>query len=322
MNFLFCSAGRRCELLKDLRESQGANVKIVAADASEYAPALYFADKRYVVPGINDPGYIAALLEICRREKIDAITTCIDPEIPLLAHYRDEFERLGVTVLCPFEDAAMVCLDKYAFYQELCKLGLPGVPTYGCMEEFEKALNAGSCSFPVFVKPRKGSGSVGARRVDTLDALKMVLEDDPSLVVQPFLGKALDLDADVYVDTKSHKAVSVFSKKKLSTTIGGANKTVSFKDPELLSLAIRLAESMGFNGPMDVDFFKIGNEYLISEVNPRFGGAYIHAFGAGVDFFQLIANNVAGKENEPLFMNYEDDVYMLMYDSAVIGKLE
>ena len=52
MNILFCSVGRRCELLKDFRKTMGAEGKIVATDLSEYAPAVYFADKYYLVPTI------------------------------------------------------------------------------------------------------------------------------------------------------------------------------------------------------------------------------------------------------------------------------
>ena len=44
-----------------------------------------------------------------------------------------------------------------------------------------------------------------------------------------------DCDADVYVDTISHKPVAAFSKKKIETRIGGASKTISFKDPKLFS---------------------------------------------------------------------------------------
>ncbi|NLN72574.1 MAG: carbamoyl phosphate synthase, partial [Thermoplasmatales archaeon] len=58
----------------------------------------------------------------------------------------------------------------------------------------------------------------------------------------------------------------------------------------------------------------------LSEINPRFGGAYLHAYGAGVDFIKLIENNANGIENEPVFGDYEDDVVMMMYDSVVIRK--
>ena len=85
MNYLMLSVGRRGELLKDFRKSISKDSKIVATDLSPYAPALYFADKQYLVPGIDDPTYIDVLLEICKKESIDAVTTFIDPEIEILA---------------------------------------------------------------------------------------------------------------------------------------------------------------------------------------------------------------------------------------------
>lgn len=46
-----------------------------------------------------------------------------------------------------------------------------------------------------------------------------------------------------------------------------------------------------------MDFFIKNGEYFLSEINPRFGGAYLHAYGAGVDFVKLILNNMHGIEN-------------------------
>lgn len=45
MNILFCSAGRRVELLKDFRKSMDDGDRIVAADLSELAPALYMQEE-------------------------------------------------------------------------------------------------------------------------------------------------------------------------------------------------------------------------------------------------------------------------------------
>ena len=190
----------------------------------------------------------------------------------------------------------------------------------GTYEEFMVDYNAGRIAFPVFVKPRTGSGSVGARKIEIPDLLKQVTEQDKSLIIQELMtGK--DLDADVYVDTISHKPVAIFSKKKLSTTIGGANKTVSFKDESLFAFIQEALSVMQFNGPLDMDFFYQDGKYYLSEINPRFGGAYLHAYGAGVDFVKLIQNNVAGIENPVDIGNYEEDIVMMMYDSVVIRKM-
>jgi carbamoyl-phosphate synthase large subunit len=300
----------------------GNEGKIVATDITNTAPALYFADKFYLVPPISDPSYIETILDICRKEKIQAISTCIDPEIMLLARHREEFSKIGVLVLAPATETAEICFDKFKMYTYLTECGVPTVQTYGDIASAEAALAKGIISFPVFVKPRTGSGSVGARKVHDLQALRDAFEMDPGLIAQEYMGDALDLDADVYVDTVSHETVAVFTKRKLETKIGGASKTVSFKDEKLVRFLVDALKHFSFNGPIDVDVFCRNGEYYLSEVNPRFGGAYLHAFGAGVDFIKMIRNNVSGTANEPEFMQYEENIAMLMYDSVVICKLE
>lgn len=322
MNILFCSAGRRCELLKDFKKTMGNKGKIVATDLSNTAPALYFADKHYLVPRIDDQNYINVIFDICKKEKINAITTCIDPEIMLLAKHRKDFENIGVEVLCPYEETAKICFDKFVFYEFLKENGIKTVLTFGNIDSFKTAFAKKEISFPVFVKPRTGSGSVGARKVDDIDTLEKAMKEDPSLIIQEYMGAGFDLDADVYIDTISHKPVAAFTKKKLATKIGGANKTVSFKDEKLMAFIQEALSVFKFNGPIDADFFCRDGEYYLSEVNPRFGGAYLHAYGAGVDFIKLIENNVNKIENQPCFGNYEEDIVMMMYDSVVIEKIE
>lgn len=319
MNILFCSAGRRAELLKDFRKSMDEDDRIIAADLSNLAPALYVADAYYLVPRIDDPTYLDTILEICRKEKINAVTTLIDPEIELLAKNRARFEEIGVEVLAPNTETAGLCFDKFKMYQYLTAHGISTPDTWGDYVSAMDAIESGGLSFPVFVKPRTGSGSVGARKVHDAETLKALCEADPSLIIQRLMTG--DLDADVYIDTISHKAVSAFSKRKLETRIGGASKTISFKDEKLFDFIRRITDLLKFNGPVDMDFFYQNGVYYLSEVNPRFGGAYLHAYGAGVDFIKLIKNNLDGIENTPVFGNYENDVVMMMYDSVVITKI-
>ncbi len=322
MNYLMLSVGRRGELMKDFRASMEEGSTIIATDNSPYAPALYFADKQYIVPRIDAPEYIATLLEICQKEQINAVTTVIDPEIMLLAENRERFAEIGVEVLAPYTETAKLCFDKYEMFKYLRSCGVRTAMTWGTFDEVKAALDVGEAELPVFVKPRTGSGSVGARKVFDLETLHAAFEQDPSLIAQELMtGEGcFDLDADVYVDTISHKPVSIFSKRKISTTIGGANKTISFKDEKLFSFAQEALSHFKFNGPIDADFFYKNGEYYLSEVNPRFGGAYLHAYGAGVDFIKLIERNLHGEENKIEIGNYEEGVVMMMYDSVVIKK--
>lgn len=319
MNYLMCSVGRRGELLKDFRNSMEKNSTLIATDNSPYAPAIYLADKQYLVPLINSPEYIDTLIDICKKEEINAVTTFIDPEIMLLAKNREKFEKIGVEVLAPYEETAKLCFDKYEMFKYLKSKGVPTVMTWQTFEEFKVDFDDGKVEFPVFVKPRTGSGSVGAKKILDIESLKLAFEQDESLIVQEFMD-CQDLDADVYIDIKSHKPVAIFSKKKISTTIGGANKTISFKDEKLFDFIKNALKHFKFNGPIDMDFFCKDGNYYLSEVNPRFGGAYLHAYGAGVDFIKLIENNLKGNINEENIGDYEEGVVMMMYDSVVIKK--
>ena len=324
MNILFCSAGRRGELLKDFRKSLEPGSKIVATDNSKYAPAIYFADKQYLVPLITSEHYIDIVLDICKKENIEAITTLIDPEIMILAENREKFEEIGVEVLAPYTETARLCFDKYEMFKYLSSEGVRTVKTWGTFEETMEAIESGKISFPVFVKPRRGSGSVGARKIYNKNELKEAFLLDESLIAQELMtGEgAFDLDADVYVDTITHKPVAIFSKKKISTTIGGANKTISFRDEKLFRFAEEALSHFKFNGPLDADFFYKDGKYYLSEINPRFGGAYLHAYGAGVDFVKLIEKNIKGEANDSIIGQYDENVVMMMYDSVVIKKEE
>ncbi|MCR4888553.1 MAG: ATP-grasp domain-containing protein [Ruminococcus sp.] len=316
------SVGRRGELMKFFRSSMEAGSRIIATDNSPYAPALYFADKQYLVPKITAPEYIDTIIDICKKEHIDVVTTFIDPEIMILAENREKFSEIGVEVLAPYTETARLCFDKYEMFRYLKSKGIRTVETWGSFDEIKAALDEGKVSFPVFVKPRTGSGSVGARKIHDLETLRASFEQEPCLIAQELMTgeDCLDLDADIYVDTVSHKPVAIFSKKKISTTIGGANKTISFKDEKLFSFISEINEHFRFNGPLDADFFCKNGEYYLSEINPRFGGAYLHAYGAGVDFIKLIDNNLHGKANVVNIGDYEEGVVMMMYDSVVICK--
>lgn len=322
MNYLMCSVGRRGELIKYFKRSIEPGSRIIAVDNSPYAPALYLADMRYLVPRIDSPEYIDCLLGICSHENVKAVLTFIDPEIMVLAQNRSRFEEIGVEVLVPYEETARLCFDKYEMYKYLTTCGLRTVKTWSTFEETVAAIDAGKASFPVFVKPRRGSGSVGARMVRDAVVLENAFSDEPSLIAQEYMSGpgVIDLDADVYVDTVTHKPVSIFAKKKLSTTIGGANKTVSFHDESLYDFITEIVKQFQFNGPIDMDFFYKDGKYYLSEVNPRFGGAYLHAYGAGVDFIKLIERNLRDLPNAPSFGDYEDGVTMMMYDSVVIKR--
>lgn len=319
-NLLFCSVGRRGRLLRDVKETIGKTGLIIGTDNQSTAPALQFCDRQYVVPRITDPDYVDIILNICKENGVKAVTTLIDPEIEILAENSDKFKAIGVIPLCPAKQSAIYCFNKYELFKYLTKQGIRTPLTFHDWEEFKQALDDGSISFPVFMKPVCGSGRVGAHKVLSFEqAEKDWFSGEHDYIIQELMTGG-DCDADVYVDTISHKAVAAFSKRKIETRIGGASKTCSFKDPKLFQFIQKICSVFEFNGPLDMDFFIKDGEYYLSEINPRFGGAYLHAYGAGVDFIQLIVNNINGIENPVNIGNYDENVLMMMYDDVVIAR--
>lgn len=68
-------------------------------------------------------------------------------------------------------------------------------------------------------------------------------------------------------------------------------------------------------------FFDINGEYYISEVNPRFGGGYPHAYESGSDHMSLIVNNLNGKVNECVIGMYKENTYMMKYNELSFIEL-
>ena len=205
-------------------------------------------------------------------------------------------------------------------FRHLRSKGVRTVLTYNSLETFREGLAQGEVAFPVFMKPISGSGSVGIGRCDTMQEVEEKWNDGKFTYIIQELMTGGDCDADVYVDSISHKPVAIFSKKKIESRIGGASKTISYKDPKLFEFVEQVCSVLELNGPCDMDFFIKDGEYYLSEINPRFGGAYLHAYGAGVDFVKLILNNMDGKENQSIIGQYDEDIIMMMYDDVVITR--
>ena len=213
---------------------------------------------------------------------------------------------------------------KYSLFVEFLSEAKTDFQNKTCYENAHKYKCEIDPSSAGYKSEQKLIDDIGAGLGLTKDDIKAAFEEDPGLIAQELMtgDGAFDLDADCYIDTVSKKPVAIFTKRKISTTIGGANKTISFKDPKLFSFLEEALTHFEFNGPIDVDVFYKNGEYYLSEVNPRFGGAYLHAYGAGVDFIKLIEKNVRGEANESIIGQYDENVVMLMYDSVVIKHLK
>lgn len=320
MNLLILSSGTRNNIIKYFKQNLAGQGKVVAADMSPYAPSLYEADCHYLVSRITDASYLNIVLDICRKEKIDGVLSLIDPELSLLARNRGRFSTIGTTVVGSDEKACELAFDKMQMFRYLSANGYACARSYDCLDDFFAAVEAGDLHYPVFVKPICGSASMSAYRASNRETVEFLFSQHDDLMVQELL-EGSEIGADCYIDLISGKTVSIFTKRKLVMRAGETDKAVSFRDEKLFALLSRFAEQAGFRGQIDVDLFENGGTYYISEVNPRFGGGYPHAYACGVNHIQLIVNNLAGKANTPNIGAYEENIYMFKYNEIMTKKL-
>lgn len=321
MNFLILAAGTRNKIVQYFRKAFDGIGNVIAADASNLAPAIYEADKYYIVPTINAPGYIDVILDICAKENINGVLSLIDPELSLLAENSERFNQIGVTVIGSSYELCEMSLDKMQMYEWLTDHGYRCARSWMNKEDFYTAVDKGEVSYPVFVKPYRGSASISISKVYDKETVDILFAHEKDFMIQEYLD-GQEIGADVYIDLISGEVVSIFTKKKIKMRAGETDKAVSFKDPKLFDLIERFAIEAGFKGQIDIDIFDIDGEYYISEVNPRFGGGYPHAYEAGCNHMKMILNNLRGIENKRMIGAYEEGIYMMKYNEITIKKCE
>lgn len=319
MNILILSAGTRNKIVQYFRKEQKGKGLVIATDCSDIAPAIYDADKYHIVPRMSAPGYLDVILDICKKEKVDGVLSLIDPELSLLAEHMEKFKAVGTTVIGSSYDLCEMALDKMQMFRWLVEHGYKCAKSYIDKKAFYADIEAGKIDFPVFVKPSRGSASIAISKVYDKETLELLLSHDENLMIQEFLD-GQEIGADVYIDMISGEVVSIFTKKKLKMRAGETDKAVSFKDEKLFLLIERFVKEAGFRAQIDIDIFEVNGEYFISEVNPRFGGGYPHAYESGCDHMRLIYNNLEGRTNEVHIGLYETDMYMMKYNELMIRK--
>lgn len=318
MNILLLSVGTRNKVVQYFRETVSG--RVVATDMQATAPAIYEADAHYIVPRITDPEYLPQVLEICRKEQIDAVLSLIDPELSLLAEHAERFRAIGVTVVGSSWELCERALDKMQMFRWLEQHGYACAKSYDDLRAFDADLEAGVIAFPVFVKPIRGSASLSISKVHDRETVAWLFAHNDGLMVQEFL-RGQEIGVDVYVDMLSGETVSIFAKRKLLMRAGETDKAVSFKDAALFDLVERFVRDSGWRGQIDIDVFELDGRYYISEVNPRFGGGYPHAYACGCNHMKLIENNVNGIVNERHIGDYESGVYMMKYNEICIKTM-
>lgn len=315
-NVLVSSCGRRVGLVDCFREALaavGLEGAVYGIDSSPAAPAFHLVKRAGLVPRCTDPTFVPAVLELCRANRVDLVVPTIDPELAVFASAREVFAAAGVAVAISSDEAVRICGDKLLTHQWLVATGAPTVGQYSIPDVVR---DPDRYSFPLIVKPRFGSASLGVRRVASAEELGLLVHLD-GLIAQEMVSGA-EYTINAYVD-RTGRCVSAVPHRRSEVRAGEVSKGLTVKDPRLMALGAKIAEALpGAWGALNIQcFLEPAGTMRVIEINARFGGGYPLTQRAGAWFTRWLIEETLGLPLSASFDDWQDDLAMLRYDEAV-----
>ncbi|HVS28811.1 MAG TPA: ATP-grasp domain-containing protein [Solirubrobacteraceae bacterium] len=298
---LLTGVGKRYDIVAAFAQ----HTSVVAADPNPLAPAQYAAQHRRAVPLIDDPGYVPALRALCDEFGVGAVVPLTDLDIEVLAQARAD----GVLpAFVPDPEIASATYDKYEAHLLLERLGLPSPPTVLPGET--------PPSYPVMVKPRRGSGARSihaARDAEQADFFVRYV-DEPVMVQRLMDGPEFSIDCLSDLDGRCLNAIA---RTMIESRGGESIKGTVIADRELIELGRDVVEALGVRGPCTVQAFRDPEFGLgITDVNTRFGGAFpapMYAAEEGRTYPELIVRMASGEQIEPHIGSYRAPLTFTRY---------
>ena len=308
MNILLVNSGRNVTAYQQIINSHNEIESVHIAENNITAPSCVIntTGDNIKISKALDTEFIGNLLEICKEKRIDYLFSFIDYGLPELAENRHEFEALGTYVVISSYETVIKCEDKFAFSRYLKKNHISAVPTF--LDNKIQDIYP----LPYFAKPRYGNTSIGAKVINKKDEIEYYLMKE-DYIIQPYLnGKIYGVDLLV----KNGQIYDVFMRETLTSRAGTTDTSKSLWDDKILKLIESLAKIFDFDGFIDIDILTKEDECFISEINPRFGGAYTHAIACGKNFFKRYLNNLKNKN----FVDYKLNLKTIKYEKTIIAN--
>ncbi|HEX3047780.1 MAG TPA: ATP-grasp domain-containing protein [Bacillota bacterium] len=337
MNILLTCAGRRNYLIQYFKEALGAEGFVCAADASPDAPALQEADRAFVVPPISDPGYFDLIFDICQKNQIRLLISLNDLELPYLANNRSRFTDIGVLPVISSPAVIDICFDKWRTVDFLTQNGIGAPKTYLLLKDALEAISKRELSFPLVVKPRWGSASIGIEYPENLEELELVYRlvrmhlkrsilasvsesnmEQAVLIQEKLIGQEYGLDV---VNDLNGSYVNTYVKRKLAMRAGETDRALTVQNNSLVAVGEKIGNTLKHIGNLDCDVFETENGAYVLEMNPRFGGGYPFTHAAGVNLPAALIAWVNGAEANPKWFQIKYNISAAKCDRVVLRKI-
>ena len=303
---LFTCAGQRVDIVTAFKR---AGARTLATDVNRLAPALYHADAHAFVPTVGDPTYVDALHALVREHDIKLIVPLTDLDHGVLARARD---RLGALVLLAEAELVEALADKWLAHCLFEEKGIGSPPTW-LPDDLPDDLE-----FPVLVKARLGFGSRGIYRCENRRELEFFLDytTEDSMVQAACRGEEFSID--LFCDLES-RCLNAVPRTMIESKGGESIKGMTIDDEELVEVGRFVSETIGLVGPANVQCFREPDgTHRVTDINPRFGGAFPLPTAAGSRYPELAIALANGERPEPRLGDYRSGLYMTRFFGELV----
>ena len=285
-----------------------------------------YCTKRLIYPSPQETPnqFVEFILREIKKNHYDCLFPMEEAALLLLAKYHSEISQYSY-LLSPDVKKIEFIRDKGNLMQFAERIGIPTPRTFyanpfrGLLRDSgEEGKTVGmegdggslsSVPFPVVIKPRISSGSLGIVYVkkmeDFLPSYRRVHERFPSPILQEWIpdGGGVYGFSALYDEASRVKAVFVHRKLRMYPVQGGPSTLgEGVEHPRVVEMGLSLFDALNWVG-VGMAEFKVdprdGTPKLM-EINPRFWGSLQLAISSGVDFPYLILKIAKREGFEPI----------------------
>lgn len=250
-------------------------------------------DAMYTIPKASSgAGYIDAITNVCKNEKVDFVICLNDAEIDVLSQNRELFKSMNCRLCFSSAEAIETSRNKLRWFELLKnEVGLCLIPTF-TYDQYHQSGNL----FPCIAKPARGRSSENIFVFYTLSQFHAASEYVRKHVVQPLYEGVV-----VTVDVVRHKqsgAIVQLQRKELVRTKNGAGITVEMiTDPLLSRMVETISNTLDMEGCINMEFLLHKERYFLMDINPRFSAGIQFSVLSGYD---VVTNHLRCFDNKAI----------------------
>lgn len=336
MNILLTGVGRRNYLVQFFQQALGPRGLVLACDSSSNAPALREADRHFIVPRFEQPEYVAELLAVCKEHAVRLLCSSNDLELGALSEHAARFRAVGTIPVIASTATIAICQDKWATFHWLRWCGLDTPATYRSLADARAALGQGHAAFPLLIKPRFGSSSIGVEMIENDRELALAHEWAQVQLRRTILARWAKIDAanclliQQYVHGQEYgmdivndlngRHVCTLARRKLVMRAGNTDRAVTVADPGLDRIGAVIGRRLGHLGGLDCDVIKTERGCSVLDLNPRFGGGYPFSHLAGANLPAALIAWASGAEPDPTWLRATPGILSARYDGVAVAE--